>query len=265
MSWFRNLRLTPKLVGSFVFFALLTGVVGAVGYSGLNRLDTDVSVLTAASVPSFTALLATQRDLNGAMRYTRGASMTKDLGLATRYADSAKAARQQAHQDWQTYMGLPFSGAHEQSLAQSLVPVIEQWMTSDAQVELLTRKHSATGNAAAAKISLGEESAAATTLTAGIGQLVAINEDDVHGTAASAANTLAGARNTLIAVALLAVLLALALGWFIAQSIAEPVRRLSTAADHLSVGDTEVATMLPPASHDEIGLLSASFHAMVSY
>jgi hypothetical protein len=63
MSWHRNLRMTPKLVGSFILVAFLTGVVGAAGFVGLRSQNDAVGRLTNVSYPSVVAISNTKTRL----------------------------------------------------------------------------------------------------------------------------------------------------------------------------------------------------------
>jgi methyl-accepting chemotaxis protein len=76
------------------------------------------------------------------------------------------------------------------------------------------------------------------------------------------------ARRTLflsVGLGALAVVLGIVIALLVARSIAWPLRRLTEAAERLACGDTAVGETLPPTSRDELGVLNASFRAMVSY
>ena len=84
----------------------------------------------------------------------------------------------------------------------------------------------------------------------------------VVGQEQSAANLV---RNLSIGLGLLAMLLGIIIAAVIARSIAGPLGRLTRAAARLAVGDTSVHDLLPAATRDEVGQLSASFRIMVDY
>ena len=64
MAWFRNLHLTEKLVGSFVFVGLLAGIVSLAGYAGLATGNTKLDQITTQSSPALVHLLRTNTAMN---------------------------------------------------------------------------------------------------------------------------------------------------------------------------------------------------------
>jgi methyl-accepting chemotaxis protein len=64
---------------------------------------------------------------------------------------------------------------------------------------------------------------------------------------------------------ILALLVSLIAAALIARSLVAPLRRLTQAAERLSLGDIAVDDVLPPACGSETGRLSGSFRAMVAH
>jgi hypothetical protein len=96
MTWFSNLRLMPRLIGSFVLVAFLATMVGGAGYLGLRSQNSQVTLLSTVSIPNMISLLDTQRDLNVTMRYGRGAVLEADHACTQQYADKQAAERRDA-------------------------------------------------------------------------------------------------------------------------------------------------------------------------
>src|SRR5579883_2048131 len=76
MRWFNNIRMAPKLIGSFVAVALLAALVGGAGLLGLTSERGTLTTITTVSVPNLVTLLQTNAAIGNAIRYTRGAVLT---------------------------------------------------------------------------------------------------------------------------------------------------------------------------------------------
>src|SRR5579863_1630981 len=124
MSWFRDLRLTPKLIASYIAMALLAGAVGGAGVLGVNTLQTKLDWITSSSTPSLVDVLTMQSNINWEMRATRGEILA---GTAAKIADvsgDAVAARAAVLQAFRDYQSLPHDSAHEAALAAQLQSIL---------------------------------------------------------------------------------------------------------------------------------------------
>ncbi len=52
MSWLNDRGVAPKLIGGFVFVALLAALVGAAGVLGLGTMQGTIDTMTQNSVPN---------------------------------------------------------------------------------------------------------------------------------------------------------------------------------------------------------------------
>src|ERR1035437_4317245 len=110
MIWFRDLRMMPKLIGSFILLAFLAAAVGTAGLVGLNTLDSEVNSISTVNVPNITYLFRTRADVADSVRYTRAAVLATTASQSKAYADKAAVTREQAKTDWQTLRSLPSLG-----------------------------------------------------------------------------------------------------------------------------------------------------------
>jgi methyl-accepting chemotaxis protein len=293
LTWLRNLRLMPKLMGSFVLVAFLAVVVAAAGLVGMNAMKSKIDTLTQNAVPTLNLLREASASANFAIRYSRGAIITFDPKLSATWADEAATARQEALTQYQAYQALPVGSAQEAAIATSAREALGTWMVLNAQTGNFARSIRVADKAKATALSLGAERDAVLRLDPLLNQLIAFNQQSVDqsGLAAAAAYTLA--RNELFGVLALAIVLALVLGWRIARSItsgAQAVQAvllsmtdkgsaaLERAMDAFAHNDLTVTLAaatkpIPVTSRDEIGQtaeisnrLLARLHAVfVSY
>ena len=234
MSWFKNLRLTPKLVGSFSLMAVLAAIVAGATYLGLSAQNAQVTHLKNVSFANVSVIQDAQSDMNAAIRYSRAAVLASTTTQITTYGDKAIAFGTQAQQDWQASLALPVDNAQEQALANQTTPLLPQGATLDARVVQLARQNTATAKAAATRISIGNEPTTANQITANLAQLRTMYEVAMRASESSAATAFSTAKAELAGVLALAILLALALGIFIAHSLVRPLAQVQAAASSVA-------------------------------
>jgi len=284
MGWFRDRRMAPKLIGSFVAVALLAALVGGAGLLGLTAMRGNLDTITTNSVPNLVALLHTDAAVANAVRYTRGDILATSQQESNDFAAKAHAARVEAQASWQTYMALPFLGSQEAALAHSLQLPMQQWLPLDARVEQLGQENTTASNAAGVRLSLGAEKRVALALGNGIDRLVTLNEGYLHAANARAEAAFSSTLVELIVCIVAAVALAITLGVLIPRSIVRPLAEVKAAATSvaticmaglesgltaLSKGDLTVAAhvaTVPPTytSRDEIGQTAEVVRTIIS-
>jgi methyl-accepting chemotaxis protein len=127
MKLSRKLKISTKLTGGFAVVAMICAVVGAVGWSGVNSLQKNITVVAEERLPAVLALGIMTESMNAiesAERTMVNASLTGEerrleLGnLQNRWAAFAKG-----HEN---YASLPKTAA-EEGLWQKLGPAIDVW------------------------------------------------------------------------------------------------------------------------------------------
>src|SRR5258708_6314730 len=104
MSWLNNIRLAPKMIGSFVLVALLAGLVGAAGIKGINSLQQNVDSLTGDTVPSMLQIANVRDGVDFAFRFSRGVIMSTNPVQQRSFATKAQAGRNDALAQFQQYL-----------------------------------------------------------------------------------------------------------------------------------------------------------------
>jgi len=230
VNWFRNLRMTPKLVGSFILIALLAGIVAGAGYLGLRSQNAEVTRITTTSEPKIAALLSTQRDMNASLRYTRGAILATSSALDSQRVDKAVAARAQMLQEWQSLQRLPADDAQQRTMATVVASMLRQWAAFEDQIGRLALAHSTAATSQAIALSDGPEYALNTTLTTDLNTLLAGYQRYLRNSVNNTSTAYSAASAGLLAALLVALFLAVGLGWFLARSIAQPLADVQRAA-----------------------------------
>jgi len=262
MGWFRDRRVAPKLIGSFVLVALLTGVVGGTGLQpirkvpeyalrgcislpddfpdrllvGLNAVQSKMDQVTGVQTPNLVYLLNVKDGIDAEKSATRGMVLSTTVAKKTDLNGDATNARAQVNQAFQAYLALPFANAHEGAIAAHLQAALPTWQALSEQVSRLAFQNTPVATAQARTISFGAEADTVDGMKADLDQLLSIRQQDLSagGASAKAANNAASA--ALIAVVLATIALAIALGVLIARSIVRPLAEVQKAA-------TSVATI----------------------
>ena len=283
MGWFRDRRIAPKLIGSFVLVAFLTGVVGGTGLFGLNAVQSRMDQVTGVQTPNLVYLLELKDGIDAEKSATRGMILATTVAKRTDLNGDAMNARAQAEGAFKAYLPLPFMSAHERALAAHLQAALPVWQALSEQVGRLAIQHTPPALTQARAISFGVEADTVDGLKAVLDQLLSIHRQALSAGGASAKAAYDAASAALIAVVLAAIALAIALGVLIARSIVRPLAEVKAAAANvaticmaglesgltaLSRGDLTVAAhaatvSLTYTSRDEIGETAEVVRAII--
>ena len=124
MHWFRNLRMTRRLVGSFVLVAILAAVVGGAGLLGLHEENDQFHHVENVSVPSLSHIQDVQTDAVSVAAYGEAALVSTSQSDVNAMLDHATAALNSTLQDWQAVLALPFDSTAEAALARQTIPLL---------------------------------------------------------------------------------------------------------------------------------------------
>lgn len=239
MAWFRNLRMTAKLTGSFVLIAMLAPLVGGAGFLGLKSVQTTLQWVTDNASPSQIYLLKVDRDISTAIRYSRGAMMSLDRSQTKQYGSLAGVARADAWLQWEHYRALMHKDPKQQAQAAKVEAQLKAWMALDAQSQKLSQTLDVDLVTEGTAVSLGTEAKASEPLTAGLEQLVRLNQQALDSTANQARLAVTNANRELFAALVLAAALAISMGLFLARAIARPLVEVQRAV--MNLGDNDIA------------------------
>ncbi len=256
MQWFADLRISRKLLSGFGLVALLAALVGGVGSTQLKKLaKADHSLFADMLLP-----LAQIGDIQATFRSVR--LNVRDAALATdpaaRSAALDKIATSTAHADSVIALyGTTLYNAADSANFKYLQETFRQ-SAEDRVAQMAALRE---GNVAAGVASIQSGSGNAARVDSLLTAMVAVNlkwSSDV-----AEANTALASRATwtLAAIVVLAVILAIGLGLWIAAQVATPIERLVGISDRLAVGDLD--QQIDIARADEVGRLAASFSRMI--
>ncbi len=269
-----NWKLGTKLLGGFLFVALLAAAVGAVGILGMRGARSNLDAITGVRMPSIEALYKIQGGLYSIVIGERGLAMRRIQGedrvAQYRWIDSQWEKIDKA---WKVYESLPQT-PREEELWKTFLPQWQQWKADHEQLVKLNREKDELMRAGAAEavvdqkdqtIFLALQEARKEFLAANklLEQLV---EENGRAATADREDAIASVRTstvTMVVAVVLALGIAIAFGIFLSRSIATAVAQMSATAKKIAVGEVDLDVSY--RSGDEIGELAENFRRTIAY
>jgi len=138
-----NLKLKTKLLSGFLLVAVVTAIVGGIGYWGILGLGGRIREIADVRMPSVASLLEIKIGAERVKAVQR-TLLDPDLDPVTRerQPENLAAARKQYEEAWKTYEPLPQT-AEEAELWKQFVPAWQQWRTDNNEFFRLEQEISA--------------------------------------------------------------------------------------------------------------------------
>ena len=253
MKWFFNLKISAKLISSFVLVAAVAGLIGYEGISSLKNADvSDTRLYQKMTVP-----LGDLVDITNSFQQTRikirdaiRANDSPTIESYIKQVNDLNSLRDKALDDYTT----TFIDASDKQNYEKLRNLDNQYKQFIADIIPLVR---ANNDVEALKMIDGKGAEIVKAEQDQIDYIVKSNVDSAKET--SNGNTLAANASiqNMIIFVIIGVLLALGLGIFISRIISKPLNILSNIAKKVSEGDVEVEVI--QNSTDEVGNLMGVF------
>jgi len=256
MTWFKNLKTMAKLMLGFGTMAVLMGVVGYQGVTGMGNIDERLATLYQRDMRGLNAIqdVATTvamigREARGALIYTDMASMQKEKDKVDALFLRLDAATATIEQTFVTERGKALTAELKQAL-----PEYRSICSETIRVSMTNDKK------AALEVMLG-----AVSVGDRINNVIKEAEDrkQEHGREAfeESAQTYQKTRTMMVVMIIGAMALALGLGYFIAQVIAKPLNQTVEVLDAVAGGD--LTRTLDVHTTDEVGRMAKALNAAV--
>ncbi len=255
MRWFLNLKISKKLIVSFITIAFLAAIVGAVGIINIKKVDEDYASLFV----NYGVAAADIGELG--MAFNENRSIIRDI-LIEKGTDRSKYIAQIKEND--------------KKMAESMKNVEKTMQTEEGRKDYAIIKENISKynsvrdrviSMAAARqedqaylLFKAEGTAPAVAISNAINQLFELKSRGgvkLSKEYSAATNTTV---ITMVAVIAIALVLAIGLGIFIARLISRPIRQLVEGATQIASGDLNVT--IEATTKDEIGSLATNFRTM---
>gem|GEM_PF-717547 len=264
MKVWTNLTVGRKFQSVVLAVLVLSIVVMAIGYLGLQSVSRQVEEMTAHEVPTIQLLLNIDRDAYQA-QYALEASLLVDN--AEEREAQLEAYRENAAQTgerWQQYRSIAVNDPAEAVHWQTFERERADWLSVADQIATLSSEGTDRARDEALAL-LPQARAHFEPMREALNQL----QDTIYAPriAAHSDSVLATARQRgllMLGLTALAAVSGLGLAWLVARAIARPLARATEAASRIAVGDLDVALQATD-SRDEVGQLTKQFRAMIEY
>jgi len=257
MTWFKNLKISYKLIISFLIMAIITAAVGLVGLLGIERINKADTRLYEENT------LGIKYTSNASAYYQR---LKYNLAEAILLADNSKTAGYVENVN--SYIGTVDqnlssyeAGIVSEEARQLFDELRPKWEEYKAYLSRAIKYIQNGQYSKAQDVLLKEADASGNAVRDGLIKLVEYNEEKAGETADN--NTAIARTAEIFMIAMIAVSIALAvlMALFIANMISRPIGKAVEAAKRLALGDTDIGRTV--FTKDEIGQLSEAFIQLV--
>jgi methyl-accepting chemotaxis protein len=254
------MKLNYILIGSFLIVALLVGVVGIVSTSSLSTFDETVDILAEEHLPIEEALHEIKESVLQEIRHADDYIFGGDI--------HHKEELEKYHQQFEAAAAAAAAAAHdplEHGYFEHVVEVggeiQELHHEFDEKMEATIALYEQNPDNIAGVLALRQEMHdIADELFVHVDELIESEHHEVEDTKELIHTTEDRLRYMIWGTVLLAIILSIALGFFVSYRITKPITELTNAADSISKGNLDVT--IDVKSSDELGKLAESFSFM---
>lgn len=257
MKWFYDLKISTKLISSFLVVLALTAAMGTFAILQLGAVNHAAQEIKSNWMPSMRAA-AGMRFFAATYRLKENRHLSTEIAEEKTQAErEAEEAREQFETRMQTYEPLVASDEDRQLLL-SVRSAWDAYLESSKQVLALSRQNQ---EVQARSLLRGESKGHFDEVTARLQKMVELNDAGASAAGDKGSALYERARVSIIAVLVLALLIGLGLALFIARIISRPLRQAASAAEHLAEGNLNAH--IEAGGKDETGMVLNAMRNMV--
>ncbi len=256
MQWFRNLRTMAKLMLGFVLVGALTGGVGYVGISNMSKINDMLATLYERDMTGLKAIEEANVHLVEVERTVRGLILETDRGAMERQVQQIQQFDKELRESLATYQKTIVSAEAKEKFAEidrSYTELMREYQ------DILKAALANDDKAATEKIFKTRELAGKVDETMAF--LANNKAKRAKQTYEESSAIYAWSRASMVAIVVAAMLLGLALGYFIAMLISRALQHVMAQVEQAAAGDLTVRVKLD--SQDELGQTGHALNRML--
>ncbi|MGE4354792.1 MAG: methyl-accepting chemotaxis protein, partial [Oscillospiraceae bacterium] len=266
MLWFKNLKISKKLLSGFLVVAIIATLVGAVGLINIRNMNQSSTLLYEGNTLGLKYIsdVATlfQRIRYNSLELTvlsSDADIEEGINKLNDFCDSM-------YDELDLYSGTVIDGGATSTLFSTVQSEWERYKSYMDQVVAFVDD----GNLSSARnVILAVSDEVGTALRDNLEQLMDLEAHDAQAQADKNAAEASTATIIMITIVLAALLLAVLLGVWISRQISIPLGKITSAAEMLAVGDLNAGSIISDKKmgltlrKDEIGILAGAFNELI--
>lgn len=259
MKWLENLKISVKIIGTFILSIILMIIVGASGLVTSSKLGSSLNHVFTNNVQPIEYLAQLQENVATSRADIQGAVVAFNQPNENTFITATNTDMTNAKTQLSTYESISLSSAEQQVMNAKVGPAWKAYEATMQQVE--SDLHSANLMSASSLISSTLDPQG-NDLSSLLSQLMTMSD-----TSASQANTNAHAlvhtaRWIQIGIIILAILIGLGLAMVISRMITRPLQKVVALVAKVAKGDLRNQTDID--RRDEVGQLAQAVNEMVS-
>ncbi len=267
MKWFRNMKISSKLITSFLLVAIIAGVIGFVGYIGISNVSAQVDEIGVVRLPSIESLLVVSEGQT-ALRLEEKSLLDSTLTASERadIYDNVSIIKQRIEGAWAVYAPLPQTD--EEAIEwNEFVGLWDTWQKDlDSYMTLSQTRDDMSVSEAEVVLesmrvqSLGMNSDTFFAAEASLLKIIDINRVISAESIITAKDTVKSSILILVIAIVIGLVVAMGLAVIISGMISKPVKKMVIAAEAIADGNLDVT--IDVDTKDEIGSLGSAFKKM---
>ena len=259
MKWFRNMKISAKLITAFLLIALIAGGVGVFGIISLTNVNTSSDNLFINYGNSQGYLGYVLGEFQKQRSLYRDAVLEKDMAAAAQVQEAIPETDENMLHNLELFKGTCITEDEKLMYAEMSEKIEAFRILRDQLISA-----GVAGDFDAAYEQLKSDSAVAiiAEATDAVDSAVASNLEMANQLMQDQENAVKATITIMIVIVAAGVLIAMALGIIISRAISKPIRHISDVAVQLASGDTNVKRT-SYESKDEVGQLYTAFRDML--
>jgi methyl-accepting chemotaxis protein len=258
MQWFRNLKVGTKLLSAFCLASCITLIVGITGFVGASWLGASLEEVAGVRTPSLVGLGEMHQAQTAVLAAERSCILEKTQQRMELQQGRLATARENADKGWKLFEPLPQT-EEEAGLWKQFVPAWEQWKKDHQHVMELIK---AGKKDEALDYSTGSASKSFLVAEDLLNKITDLNQKIAEDQRQKGKELIKSIKTLCITLTIIAFIVCIALGFFIANAIKRPLAAGVEVANRLAEGDLTVDVQVD--SEDETGQLMAAMRNMVT-
>ncbi|RST75273.1 methyl-accepting chemotaxis protein [Siminovitchia acidinfaciens] len=257
LSWFYNLKTANKLIGAFVFVAILQICVGLFALSNMGKLNNGVNSMYTDRLQPIQNMTEVRGGFLNLRVILREMYIRKSVKERDNLIESTKTVRTEIAEYIEAYKKGDLSNGQEK-LLESFAPVWDEYNKSFEESYQLIKSGK---DEEYLQFMDGDWLVQANELNSIINELINLETAEAENAIKDAEDMYTVSQIIMISVIVFTFILCVAFGLFISRIIARPLSRVTDLVEKVADGDlTETADIY---TKDEVGVLAQSVNTMV--